>query len=197
MHACMCVYACLDMDTLIQGHTLSIHKDMYRCPRCPSLVVANPVDEYVCIHACVCVSMCVLIWVLTYTLYTKTYSHFHSDWFFFSKKRKYSGTQRCRKISNRCISVTGPKVEFFFQAEKKTIIMKMRVQTIPYTKTYTHTHTTQIHILYKHTCHTNTHICILGSEISFQTRRTPSENLTYSSIHPNIKIYTKIHTPAY
>ncbi len=39
--------------------------------------------------------------------------------FFFSKKRKYSGTQRCRKISNRCISVAGSNVEFFFQAKKK------------------------------------------------------------------------------
>ncbi len=58
------------------------------------------------------------------------YSHFHNDWFFFSKKRKHSGTQRCRKISNRCISVTGSNVEFFFQARKKTIIMKMRVIVI-------------------------------------------------------------------
>jgi hypothetical protein len=37
---------------------------------------------------------------------------------FFSKKRKYSGTQRCRKISNRCISVTGSNVEFFFRLKK-------------------------------------------------------------------------------
>ncbi len=57
-----------------------------------------------------------------------SYSHFHNDRFFLSKNRKYSGTQRCRKISNRCISVTGSNVEFFFQAKKKTIIMKMRVR---------------------------------------------------------------------
>ncbi len=38
--------------------------------------------------------------------------------FFFSKKRIYSGTQRCRKISNRCISVTGSNVGVFSGSKK-------------------------------------------------------------------------------
>ncbi len=55
------------------------------------------------------------------------YSHFHNDCLFFSKKRRYMGTKRCRKISNRFISNTGSNLQFFFQAKKKTVIMKMRV----------------------------------------------------------------------
>jgi hypothetical protein len=74
------------------------------------------------LFVCQCMYACVQT-----CMYGRTYSHFHNDWFFFSKKRKYGGTQRCRKISNRCISVTGSNVEFFFQAKKTSIIMKMRV----------------------------------------------------------------------
>ncbi len=62
--------------------------------------------------------------------YWTHHSHFHNDWFFLAKKKIYSGTQRCRKISNRCISVTESNVEFFFQAKKKAIIMKMRVERL-------------------------------------------------------------------
>ncbi len=48
------------------------------------------------------------------------YSHFHNDWFFLAKKENIDGgTQLCRKILNRCNSVTGSNVEFFFQAKKK------------------------------------------------------------------------------
>jgi hypothetical protein len=36
----------------------------------------------------------------------KQYSHFQNACLFFSEKRIYIGTERCRKISNQCISNT-------------------------------------------------------------------------------------------
>jgi hypothetical protein len=65
---------------------------------------------------------------------------------FLAKKRKYIGTKRCRKISNRCTSVTGSNVEFFFEAKKKTIIMKMRVYGIDMRKLSNESHLTLINV---------------------------------------------------
>ncbi len=55
------------------------------------------------------------------------YSDFHNDCLFLVKKEKYICTQRCGKTSNRCVSVTGPGLGFFFESKKKTIIMEIRV----------------------------------------------------------------------
>jgi hypothetical protein len=46
------------------------------------------------------------------------YSQFHNDCRFFSEKRNCICNKRCKKLSNRCVSVTGSSLEFFFGLKK-------------------------------------------------------------------------------
>jgi hypothetical protein len=148
------------------------------------------VYAYVCMYACMCVCMggCVCVYAYIeqsfYGCMDASYSHFHNDWFFFSKKRKYSGTQRCRKFSNRCISVTGSNVEFFFQAKKKTIILKMRVC---------------MYIFFEiHVCMVSLYIYILVASTYMCTSVLPVcvHTYTYLCVHTNARTYihTCVHT---